>query len=36
LSAALQVPGVARTHVCALEVADEDLSKILPVINDIS
>jgi hypothetical protein len=33
---ALQVPGVARMHVRALEVAGEDLLEILPAIDDVS
>jgi hypothetical protein len=29
----LQIPGVARTHVCALEVACEDLIEIILAID---
>jgi L-serine deaminase len=36
LPAALQVPGFARMLRRALEVADEDLSEILPAIDDVS
>jgi hypothetical protein len=36
LPTTLQVPRVARPHICALEVAGEDLPKILLAINDIS
>jgi hypothetical protein len=36
LSAALQVLGVARTLVRALEVDSEDLPEILPAIDDVS
>jgi hypothetical protein len=36
LPVALQVPGVARTHVHALEVTGEDLPEILLAINDVS
>jgi hypothetical protein len=34
LLAALQIPGVARSHVHALKVVDEDLLEILPAIDD--
>jgi hypothetical protein len=36
LLTALQIPTVARTHLHALEVASEDLSEILPAIDDVS
>jgi hypothetical protein len=36
LPIALQIPGVARAHVRALEVAGEDLSKVIMTIDDIS
>jgi hypothetical protein len=36
LPVVLQNPGVARTHVCALEVANEDLLDILLAIDDVS
>jgi hypothetical protein len=36
LLATLQIPGVARSHVCALEVAYKDPLKILLAINHIS
>jgi hypothetical protein len=32
----LQIPGVAQPHVCALEVASEELLEILPTINHVS
>jgi hypothetical protein len=34
LSATFQVPRVARLHICALDVANEDL--LLPAVDDIS
>jgi hypothetical protein len=34
LLAALQIPWVARSHVHALKVVDEDLLEILPAIDD--
>jgi hypothetical protein len=36
LPTALQIPGVIRPHVCALEVIDEDLLEILLAINRVS
>jgi hypothetical protein len=33
---ALQVPGVAKTHVRALEITGEDLPEVLPAIDNIS
>jgi hypothetical protein len=36
LSAALQIPGFARTHVRALEVASEDLSEVIPSVDIVS
>jgi hypothetical protein len=36
LPATLQVPRVAGSHICALEVADEDLLEILSAINHVS
>jgi hypothetical protein len=33
---ALQVPGVARMHVHALEIGGEDLPEVLPAIDNIS
>jgi hypothetical protein len=36
LPATLQTPGVARPHVCALEVAGEDLLEIFPAIDCVS
>jgi hypothetical protein len=36
LPATLQTPGVARPHVCALEVAGKDLLEIHPAINRAS
>jgi hypothetical protein len=36
LLAALQIPGVVRMHVCALEVIGEDLSEDLLAIDDVS
>jgi hypothetical protein len=36
LSATLQAPGVARSHIHALEVAGEDLLEILPTIDHVS
>jgi hypothetical protein len=36
LPSALQILEVSRTHVRALEVIDEDLSDILPAIDDVS
>jgi hypothetical protein len=36
LSATLHIPRVVWPHVCALEVANEDLLEILPAINQIS
>jgi hypothetical protein len=34
LPIALQVPGVAKTHIRAMDVAGEDVLEILPVFND--
>jgi hypothetical protein len=36
LPTTLQIPGVARPHVCALHVAGEDLLEILSVLNHFS
>jgi hypothetical protein len=36
LPASLQILGLARTHVRALEVADEEPLKVIPTIDDIS
>jgi hypothetical protein len=36
LSAALQIPVVAKMHIRALEVFSEDLSEVIPAINDVS
>ena len=33
LAAPLEVPGVPRAHVCALEVAHEDLDQVGPVVD---
>ena len=33
LSAAPEVPGVPRVHICALEVPDEDLDQVGPVVD---
>jgi hypothetical protein len=36
LSATVQIPRIARPHVCALKVAGEDLLEILPTIDRVS
>jgi hypothetical protein len=36
LPATLQIPGVSRTYVRALENASEDLPMVVPTIGDIS
>jgi hypothetical protein len=35
LPVALQIPGVSRTHVHALEVVDEDLLEVIPTVDGI-
>jgi len=33
LPAAPEVPGVPRAHVCSLEISDEDLDQVSPVVD---
>ena len=33
LATTLEVPGVLRAHVCALEITDEDLYQVTPVVD---